>query len=339
MPQAYQVIRYSGRAVNLENEALWADLPTRDDLGGYLTAFFASPYSAASPLLVLGHPGSGKSLLTELIAARLSAPAFNTVRLELRDIDPEADIQAQIEEQIREDTGHDVNWVDFAKALAGNPPLIILDGYDELLQSTGKVFAGYLDKVQRFQTREMRLKRPVRIMVTSRLTLIDKAAIPDGTTVLRLMEFDENRRDRWTAIWNGTNAAYFAQANVERFAVPQRAQLVELAQQPLLLLMLAIYDADANELSRSQLDRTILYDSLLRRFIHRERAKGRAGGSSRRCRPPGASHWSTRIWCGSASPRSACSTGVACTFCRATWTATSTTSGPGARSRSPAARR
>jgi NACHT conflict system protein len=277
VPQAYKVIRYAGREVNLENEGVWAAQPSRDDLGGYLVSHFASPYSAESVLLVLGHPGSGKSLLTELIAARLAAPVFNTVRLELRDIDPDADIQGQIEEQIRIDTGNDVNWVEYAKALAGNPPLIILDGYDELLQATGKVFAGYLDKVHRFQAREALLKRPVRIMVTSRVTLIDKATIPPGTTVLRLLEFDQVRRDRWVELWNETNADYFERTSIQRFAVPAREQLLDLAQQPLLLLMLAIYDAEANELRRSELDQTLLYDSLLRRFIRRERAKGEAG--------------------------------------------------------------
>ncbi|GIM96932.1 NACHT domain-containing protein [Paractinoplanes toevensis] len=277
VPQAYKVIRYAGREVNLENEDVWAAQPSRDDLGGYLVSHFASPYSAESVLLVLGHPGSGKSLLTELIAARLAAPVFNTVRLELRDIDPDADIQGQIEEQIRIDTGNDVNWVEYAKALAGNPPLIILDGYDELLQATGKVFAAYLDKVHRFQAREALLKRPVRIMVTSRVTLIDKATIPPGTTVLRLLEFDQPRRWRWVQVWNRTNAGYFEQSGIRRFAIPPEERLLELAQQPLLLLMLAIYDAEANELRRSELDQTLLYDSLLRRFIRRERAKGEAG--------------------------------------------------------------
>jgi len=47
-----------------------------------------------------------------------------------------------------------------------------------------------------------------------------------------------------------------------------------LAKQPLLLLMLALYDSEGNALRKSKsLDRTILYDSLLRRFVKREMTK------------------------------------------------------------------
>ncbi|GIE99371.1 NACHT domain-containing protein [Paractinoplanes rishiriensis] len=281
VPQAYQTLEYTNQKIDLENEATWSELPAKDDLGVFLARYFDSPYSAWSALLVLGHPGSGKSLLTELIAARLMPPAYNVVRIELRDIEPDSDIQSQIEDQIRADTGHEINWVEFATELAGDPPLIILDGYDELLQATGRVFANYLDKVHRFQRREAMLQRPVRIMVTSRITLIDKAVIPASTAVVRLLEFDEDRRQAWTDVWNRTNAGYFDRTPVEPFTVPADARLLDLARQPLLLLMLAIYDSRDNELRQSRVDQTLLYHSLLHRFIARERGKGEAGAAFR----------------------------------------------------------
>jgi len=51
-------------------------------------------------------------------------------------------------------------------------------------------------------------------------------------------------------------------------------KILNLAEQPLLLLMLALYDSQKNQLRGSkELDRTKLYDSLLRRFVIRERGK------------------------------------------------------------------
>ncbi|MEV4719716.1 ATP-binding protein [Micromonospora noduli] len=285
VPQSYKALQYSDVRLNLEDEVSWSRVDQSDDLGSFMVRYFSSPYSTQSPLVILGHPGSGKSLLTELIAARLLPPVFNAVRIELRDIDPDTDIQSQIETQIRVDTGRDVNWSDYSAGLLDSPPLIILDGYDELLQSTGKVFASYLETVQRFQTREALMKRPTRIVVTSRITLIDKASIPIGSTIVRLMEFDESRRERWISVWNKTNASYFESSGVKPFAIPEGSRLVELAQQPLLLLMLAIYDSRKNELANSDLDQTMLYYSLLCRFIERERSKGETGHRFKAMRP------------------------------------------------------
>ena len=131
-------------------------------------------------MLVLGHPGSGKSLFTRVYAARLHYPRYTVVRVELRDADPAVSIQNQVEDQIRKDTGYDVNWADLVGNLPLSPPVVILDGYDELLQATGKLFTDYLDQVQRFQRDGLIQDRPVRVIVTSRITLIDKAIIPPG---------------------------------------------------------------------------------------------------------------------------------------------------------------
>src|SRR5262249_44831883 len=58
------------------------------------------------------------------------------------------------------------------------PPLVILDGYDELPQASGQVFASYINDAERFQEGQAEQGRPVRIIITSRVTLIDKASIP-----------------------------------------------------------------------------------------------------------------------------------------------------------------
>lgn len=283
VPQAYRVTRYTDGVTYLERDDEWNALPVHDDLGPFLMRTLESPYSIETPLLILGHPGSGKSLLTEMLAARLAYPQYTTVRVELRDVNPDADIQSQIEAQIRKDTGRDVNWADLADSLAVNPPVVILDGYDELLQATGKLFADYLEQVRRFQHREAVQHRPVRVIVTSRIALIDKAIVPSGATIVRLEEFNAERCQTWIRIWNDHNQRYFRHTGTQPFELPAPGKgagraaarkIVQLAKQPLLLLMLALYDADGNKLScRPNIDQSLLYHGLLTRFIEREQSK------------------------------------------------------------------
>ena len=274
VPQSFQAIRYLDPKLRLELESAWANAATGQDLGTFTLRYLESAYSTEAPLLVLGHPGSGKSLYTEMIAARFAPPRYHPIRIELRDINADDELQEQIERQIYDDTGYDVSWALVADEWCDYPPVIILDGYDELLQASGKVFSNYLRRVQAFQRREAVQGRPVRVIVTSRITLIDKTLMPLGVTVVRLQDFDTIRRDQWIDVWNDTNSAYFTRTGVRPFGLRQPWRSSHLAAQPLLLLMLAIYDSEANELRHADLDRTLLYHSLLVRFIERERTKG-----------------------------------------------------------------
>jgi ATPase family associated with various cellular activities (AAA) len=283
IPQSFRVIRQNGKARHLEDEEAWKGLPRRSDLGAFFVNYLSSPYSTESPLLILGHPGSGKSLLTTVLSSQLMSKHFTAIRVPLREVNAEAGIVSQIEERIRRITSISVDsWAKLSGDFKNNPPVVILDGYDELLQASGKVFSGYLKEVQNFQKNEAEQGRPVRVIVTSRVTLIDKATVPSGSTILRLLEFDKNQRERWISIWNKANVNYFMEAKIEEFALPDEKEggaekILALAEQPLLLLMLALYDSQDNQLRKSRvLDRTKLYDSLLRRFVTRERGKGNA---------------------------------------------------------------
>jgi hypothetical protein len=280
IPQSFRVLRQTGKARRLEDEATWDDLPRRKDLGAFLLSYLSSPYSTESPLLILGHPGSGKSLLTTVLSAQLMSKHFTAIRVPLREVNAEAGIVTQIEEAIRRITNIGVDsWARLSSAFKNSPPLVILDGYDELLQASGKVFSGYLKDVQYFQRSQAEQGHPVRVLVTSRVTLIDKATVPSGATILRLLEFDKHQRKQWISIWNTANANYFREAKIDEFALPDESEsgaekILSLAEQPLLLLMLALYDSQDNQLRKSKaLDRTKLYDSLLRRFVTRERGK------------------------------------------------------------------
>ena len=154
--------------------------------------------------------------------------AFAPVRVELRSINADNEIESQIEEQIQKDIARRVEFSALMDSLNQRPAIVIFDGYDELLQATGQVFAGYLNKIHNFQDREAKTldRNPVRTIVTSRVTLIDKAVIPEGTTVVRLLEFSESQRERWISIWNDANKTYFAGTEVGghfRFPNTQRS--------------------------------------------------------------------------------------------------------------------
>lgn len=220
IPQSFRVLRQTGKARPLEDDDTWEGLPRRSDLGAFMLSYLSSPYSTETPLLILGQPGSGKSLLTTVLAAQLMSKHYTAIRVPLREVNAEAGPVPQIEETIRRITHIGVDsWAKLSGAFRNNPPLVIFDGYDELLQASGKVFSGYLKDVQIFQKNEAEQGRPVRAIVTSRVTLIDKATIPSGATVLRLLEFDENQRERWISIWNRTNVSYFNQAKMRLPAI------------------------------------------------------------------------------------------------------------------------
>src|SRR6266704_1386354 len=129
--------------------------------------------------------------------------------------------------------------------------------------------------------------RPVVALVTSRIAVADRARYPEGTVALRLEPFREEQIRRWVHIWNLHNEDHLRSCGLE----PLPAQVVTrhraLAREPLLLLMLALYDADANALRRGSgtgggqaLDETRLYEELLTSFAARELAKSQVAASA-----------------------------------------------------------
>ena len=88
-------------------------------------------------MLLLGQPGAGKSVLTKVLAARLPTADFLPIRVVLRDVDATRDLQGQIEDALRSATSEDLRWRDVAEAAGGALPVVLLDGFDELLQATG----------------------------------------------------------------------------------------------------------------------------------------------------------------------------------------------------------
>jgi hypothetical protein len=268
-----------GGGARPSEESWWENVPIRDDLDNFFIGYLTSPSASGASLLVLGQPGSGKSVLTRVLAARLPAPDFLPVRVVLREVPAAADLQDQIEHAIRTATGERLDWPALVRSAGDALPVVLLDGFDELLQATGVSQTDYLAKVATFQRREQEQGRPVAAVVTSRSSVADRARAPEGMVALRLEPFDSDRIMAWLEVWNAVNAGHFAACGL----APLSAEVVlahrELAEQPLLLLMLALYDADGNALQGVGVDlpQGELYERLLRSFAHREVVKHRPG--------------------------------------------------------------
>ncbi|WP_433796054.1 NACHT domain-containing protein [Actinoplanes sp. CA-252034] len=255
------------------DEDWWREQPRGANLAAFLAAYFASPQAASRPILVLGHPGSGKSLLTKICAARLSASsAFVTVRVPLRDVsDPSVSVYRQIEETLRESTHGRVEWNRLCASTHERTRVVLIDGLDELMQATGATESRYLRNVMDFQRTESITGGPVAVMVTSRTVVADLAAVPEGCLLVRLEDFDDDQIDAWAQRWARANAAGMESGAVRPITGQALRRYGELARQPLLLLLLAIVAAErdlpAGDNSAS------LYRILLDDFIRRELAR------------------------------------------------------------------
>lgn len=281
LEQAYVTPRFRaqqiGGGARPSAESWWENVPIRDDLDDFLIGYLTSPRASGTPLLVLGQPGSGKSVLTRVLAARLPAPDFLPVRVVLREVPAAADLQDQIEHAIRTATGERLDWPALVRSAGDALPVVLLDGFDELLQATGVSQTDYLAKVATFQRREEQQGRPVAVVVTSRTSVADRARSPENMVALRLEPFDPDRVTTWLKIWNAANAGHFAVCKLAPLSPEVVLAHRELAEQPLLLLMLALYDADGNALQRVDVDlpQGELYERLLRSFARREVVKHR----------------------------------------------------------------
>ncbi|MFJ6723685.1 hypothetical protein ACIQPQ_02090 [Streptomyces sp. NPDC091281] len=259
----------------------WRDQPPHGDIERFLAAHLLSLPALLAPLLVLGAPGAGKSMLTRLLQARAPVSEFRVLRVELRHVPAELDLQAQLEHALKDASGRDERWPDWSERAPGVLPLVLLDGFDELLQAGARRLDpgrqwNYLREVERFQRREAEQGRPLAVVVTSRTVVADRADIPPATQVLRLEPFDGGEIERWLAVWNTTNRAWTTRRGLSPLTPDALLPHRHLAAQPLLLLMLALYDADDNavqSLREEDFSRTELYERLLTTFVRRQLVK------------------------------------------------------------------
>jgi hypothetical protein len=252
----------------------WETMPRRDDIEEFLATYFTTSASWSRPLLVLGQPGAGKSILTRIVAAQLPPESFIAIRVPLRTVDANAPITLQIEDALHQALNEEVSWASLRREAAqdGAIPVVLLDGFDELLQASGASRSNYLEQVQDFQRTEADLGHRVAVVVTSRTVVAGRARIPFGSVVLRLDPFDDDQVAEWLTTWNEANATMFTKKGIAPLEPTTVLAQGEIARQPILLLMLAVYDADGNPLrgSTAGLRRATLYERLLERFVERE---------------------------------------------------------------------
>lgn len=269
-----RVAEYDARARPAE-ETWWHTAKVSADIQQFFAGYLTSPIASEVPLLLVGHPGSGKSVFTKVLAARLPAQSFLPIRVELRHVPADAPIQDQIEIALRDATGERMDWPEVARAAGDALPVVLLDGFDELLQATEMSKADYLLQVRDFQRREAQQGRRVAVIVTSRIVVADRMRLPEGTILAKLEPFNNDQVRHWLAIWNDTNRTYLQTAGLRPLPASTVLAHQELAEQPLLLLLLALYDADGNGLQREsdQIAHADLYERLLTKFAGRELEK------------------------------------------------------------------
>jgi hypothetical protein len=269
----------AGAGEPISEQRWWDCQDVRDDLPGFLAGHLTSPRAMTAPLLVLGQPGAGKSVLTHILAARLAPEDFLVVRVDLRDTPADADVQTQLEHGIRTLTGERVSWPELARTADGALCVVLLDGFDELLQVTGVTQSDYLERVAMFQRAGADRGQPTAVVVTSRTAVAERARPSSGMTAVHLEPFNEAQVRHWLEIWNSRNASYLAARNLTPLTDEAVLRNPDLASQPLLLMMLALYDAEENRLQREDaaLGEAELYERLLRRFAAREVGKSGAG--------------------------------------------------------------
>ncbi|WP_017582985.1 NACHT domain-containing protein [Nocardiopsis valliformis] len=255
----------------------WEPRPVQNDLQPFTAALLTHPVATRKPVVVLGHPGAGKSKFTEMLAARLPPEDFLPIRVELRAVSPNAPLHAQIEEGLAADLHTCVSWRELSDDTEGALPVIILDGFDELLQATGVDRSDYLERVQEFQERQEGMGEPVAVIVTSRTLVADRTRFPTGTTVIRLEPFDDGQIEQMLQVWNQANAGAFRASGLSPLTQEVVLRYRDLAEQPLLLIMLLVYDAHDNALLRASgtLSLGELYERLLKMFARREVEKHR----------------------------------------------------------------
>ena len=93
------------------DEKWWeCERQSRDDFDLMLASHVMAGDSIRLPLLLLGHPGAGKSLLMKVLAARLPAAAYTVVRVPLRRVGANAPILDQVQQALNLMTHNRVEW-------------------------------------------------------------------------------------------------------------------------------------------------------------------------------------------------------------------------------------
>ncbi|MEU4563240.1 ATP-binding protein [Actinoplanes sp. NPDC023936] len=252
----------------LASDDWWMKAPLLRDLAGFLADYLTSPESARRPLVVLGHPGAGKTLLSKVVAARIPADSFTTILVKLREVPTGVPLYRQIEAALEATVEESVDWGSLCRESA-RTKVVIFDGLDELIQATKTPQTEFIERVTEFQRGLWLDGTAVITVVTSRHIVMDQVSVPPEALVIRLEDFSDAQLHRWVEIWNHTNLETPSFHPLAAEAVIDRERAL---RQPLLVALLAIYAAGdgGRRLDDPALAGAGLYKELISSFITRQ---------------------------------------------------------------------
>jgi hypothetical protein len=255
----------AGRDDTPERDSWWDNKPRSADLVGFLTGYLTDPASPHRPLLILGQPGAGKTLLTRVIAARLPAGRFTSIVVPLGRMTSVATPAQQIESAVEELLDEHVPWAELRRAVRSTTVVVIFDGFDELVQATGTAHANYINQIADFQEAQWDLGFSVIPIITSRMLVMDRATVPPGTMLIRLEDLSDAQITTWVKAVNLANQSRPAFRWLSADDLKSHGDLV---RQPLLITLLAIYYQEHRP--DGGISRSGLFSGLLTAFIHRQ---------------------------------------------------------------------
>jgi hypothetical protein len=93
-------IAINGQTTQPADENWWQTHPVMQDIEVMLATYFTSADATRVPMLLLGHPGAGKSILTRVLAARLPPEEYTVIRVPLRNVMAGSPIVDQIQQAL-----------------------------------------------------------------------------------------------------------------------------------------------------------------------------------------------------------------------------------------------
>jgi len=284
IPQSFEFIQYekalhSKDMLIPENWKRFNGFHHGERIDNKIVKCLLDPHHSKLPILILGNPGSGKTMFCRFLAAKFCQPTnkiFVPFLIHLNKIESShAKVDGHISEGLKETVigGSDLDWMDWLLLFKDRIPVFILDGFDELLRASPTDLNRYFLDIIELQKKLIFIGISSRFIVSSRLTVMQDVAIPEYTTIIKINSFDKKRQEKWISKWNGIQTWN----QFVPFRVPNNRHIEDLAKEPLLLFLLAIYDFKGASLqkmaAKKGFSRSKFYDALFTKFSIRQLKK------------------------------------------------------------------